>query len=188
MPRGPALECLWRGPCDGGAAGHAANRRGSCRMTVAGFDGELVVARRPMRGRAVFLDKDGTLIEKVPYNVDPKRVVLARGAGAALRDLKARGFRLIVVSNQAGVAMGRFGEHELAVVERRIQDSLAPSDAVIDAFYYCTHLPDAPSARYAVRCLCRKPQPGLLRRAARDLEDRSRGVLADRRRTRRRRG
>jgi histidinol-phosphate phosphatase family protein len=122
-----------------------------------------------MRTRAVFLDKDGTLIENVPYNVDPKRVVLARGAAAALRGLKARGFRLVVVSNQSGVAMGLFGEHELAAVERRIQQLLAPSGAEIDAFYYCTHLPDAASARYAVRCLCRKPQPGLLRRAARDL-------------------
>jgi histidinol-phosphate phosphatase family protein len=117
----------------------------------------------------VFLDKDGTLIENVPYNVDPRRVVLARGAGAALRGLRARGFRLVVVSNQAGVAMQKFGEHELAVVEQRIQQLLAPSGAAIDAFYYCPHLPNASDARYAMRCLCRKPQPGLLRRAAGEL-------------------
>jgi histidinol-phosphate phosphatase family protein len=122
-----------------------------------------------MRHRAVFLDKDGTLIENVPYNVDPRRVVLARGAGQALRGLKARGFRLVVVSNQSGVALGRFAEHDLAVVEGRIQELLAPSGAEIDAFYYCPHLPNAVNARYAMRCLCRKPQPGLLRRAAGDL-------------------
>lgn len=117
---------------------------------------------------AVFLDKDGTLIDDVPFNVDPARVTLALGAGAALRALKAHGFLLIVVSNQAGVAMGRFPLKALAGVERRILELLAPSGASIDAFYYCPHLPQAANVRYAVQCLCRKPQPGLLRRAARD--------------------
>jgi histidinol-phosphate phosphatase family protein len=120
--------------------------------------------------RAVFLDKDGTLIDDVPYNVDPERIALASGAGPALRELAARAFRLVVVSNQPGVALGRFGEHDLAAVERRIQELLAPSGVAIDAFYYCPHLPNAASARYAVRCLCRKPQPGLLQRAASELE------------------
>jgi histidinol-phosphate phosphatase family protein len=117
---------------------------------------------------AVFLDKDGTLIDDVPYNVDPRRVTLARGAGAALRALKSHGFLLIVVSNQAGVAMGRFPFHALAGVERRIQELLAPSGVGIDAFYYCPHLREAANVRYAIQCLCRKPQPGLLRRAARE--------------------
>jgi D-glycero-D-manno-heptose 1,7-bisphosphate phosphatase len=119
--------------------------------------------------RAVFLDKDGTLIENVPYNVDPRLVALARGAGPALRDVKSLGFRLVVVSNQPGVALERFGEPDLAAVEQRIQELLAPSGVAIDAFYYCPHLPTASVARYAVRCLCRKPQPGLLRRAASEL-------------------
>jgi D-glycero-D-manno-heptose 1,7-bisphosphate phosphatase len=121
-----------------------------------------------MRRVAVFLDKDGTLIDDVPFNVDPARVVLARGAGDALRALKMHGFLLIVVSNQSGVAMGRFSLQALAGVERRIQELLAPSGVAVDAFYYCPHLPQAANVRYAVRCLCRKPQPGLLRRAARD--------------------
>ena len=117
---------------------------------------------------AVFLDKDGTLIDDVPYNVDPARVTLVPGAGAALRALKAHGFLLAVVSNQSGVALGRFSLHSLAGVERRIQELLAPSRVSVDAFYYCPHLPQAVNVRYAVRCLCRKPQPGLLRQAARD--------------------
>ena len=121
-----------------------------------------------LKRAAVFLDKDGTLIDDVPYNVDPARVTLARGAGEALRALKAHGFRLIVVSNQAGVAMGRFPLQALLGVERRIQELLAPSGVAIDAFYYCPHLPQAANVRYAIRCLCRKPQPGLLRRAARE--------------------
>lgn len=118
--------------------------------------------------RAVFLDKDGTLIDDVPYNVNPLRVTLARGAGRALRALKEHGFLLVVVSNQPGVALARFPLQSLACVERRIQELLAASAVEIDAFYYCPHLPQAPNVRYAVRCLCRKPQPGLLRQAARD--------------------
>ena len=118
--------------------------------------------------RAVFLDKDGTLIDNVPYNVDPQRVSLARGAGGALRALKAHGFALVVVSNQPGIALGRFRLPALAAVEGRIQELLAPSSVAIDAFYYCPHLPQAANVRFAVRCLCRKPQPGLLRQAARD--------------------
>lgn len=122
-----------------------------------------------MSGRAVFLDKDGTLIDDVPYNVDPKRVTLAEGAGSALRELKAHGYSLIVVSNQAGVALGRFSLRALGAVEQRVQELLRPSGVAIDAFYYCPHLPQAPNVRFAVRCLCRKPQPGLLRQAAHDL-------------------
>jgi histidinol-phosphate phosphatase family protein len=121
-----------------------------------------------MTRRAVFLDKDGTLIEDVPYNVDPARVTLASGAGSALRELKLHGYSLIVVSNQAGVALGRFPLQALAAVERRIQELLRPCGVAIDAFYYCPHLPQAPNVRFDVQCLCRKPQPGLLRRAARD--------------------
>lgn len=120
--------------------------------------------------RAVFLDKDGTLIDDVPYNVDPQLVTLARGAGGALRALKAHGYLLVVVSNQSGVALGRFPLQALAAVERRIQELLASSGVAIDAFYYCPHLPYTANVRYAVRCLCRKPQPGLLRTAARDWE------------------
>ncbi|HSC14509.1 MAG TPA: HAD family hydrolase [Gammaproteobacteria bacterium] len=118
--------------------------------------------------RAVFLDRDGTLIDNVPHNVDPRRVTLARGAGGALRLLKTHGFLLVVVSNQPGVALGHFRLQALAAIERRIQELLAPSSVEIDAFYYCPHLPQSANVRFAVRCLCRKPQPGLLRRAARD--------------------
>lgn len=119
---------------------------------------------------AIFLDKDGTLIDDVPYNVDPLRVTLARGAGGALRELKAHGFSLVVVSNQPGVALGRFPLEALASVERRIQELLADSSVGIDAFYYCPHLPQSANVRYAVRCLCRKPQPGLLWQAAHQLK------------------
>src|SRR5688572_19629191 len=120
--------------------------------------------------RAVFLDRDGTLIDNVPYNVNPQRVTLVRGAGGALRLLKTQGFLLVVVSNQPGVALGHFQLSALAAVEHRIHELLAPSSSSveIDAFYYCPHLPQSANVRFAVRCLCRKPQPGLLRQAARE--------------------
>jgi D-glycero-D-manno-heptose 1,7-bisphosphate phosphatase len=110
---------------------------------------------------AIFLDKDGTLIENVPYNVDPALVTLSFGAGRALALLARAGFRLIVVSNQSGVADGRFELSALAAVESRIQELLAPWRVSIDAFYYCPH------AR-TLGCDCRKPAPGLLLRAARE--------------------
>lgn len=117
------------------------------------------VAPGTPRARAVFLDKDGTLIENVPYNVDPAFVVLTTGAATALRCLADRGFRLLVVSNQPGVADGRFPPSALGAVEQRIRSLLAPAGVSIDAFYYCIHSPEQ-------RCACRKPAPGLLRRAA----------------------
>lgn len=124
------------------------------------------------QNKAVFLDKDGTLVTNVPYNVDPARVELTFGAARALRRLADAGFALIVVSNQPGIAEGRFERGALDAVERRIQALLAEAGVAIDDFYYCPHLPVATSAagaptRRAPRpCRCRKPAPGLLHRAA----------------------
>jgi histidinol-phosphate phosphatase family protein len=111
--------------------------------------------------RAIFLDKDGTLIVDVAYNVDVRFVALAEGAARALARWAAAGFRLIVVSNQSGVADGRFSADALRAVERRIAELLAPAGVTIDAFYYCLHAADE-------GCACRKPAPGLVERAARE--------------------
>lgn len=110
---------------------------------------------------AVFLDKDGTLIEDVPYNVDPARIRLAPHAAQALRRLRGRGYRLIVVSNQSGVALGRFAESALDGVAHRLDELLTPHGAAPEAFYWCPHAPDD-------GCDCRKPLPGMLQRAARE--------------------
>jgi histidinol-phosphate phosphatase family protein len=118
--------------------------------------------------RAVFLDKDGTLIEDVPYNVDPAQIRLTPGAVEGLRLLRGAGFRLIVVSNQSGVARGYFPEAALAGVEAKLRELLAAGGAALDGFYYCPHHPGGSVAAYAVACDCRKPLPGLLLRAADD--------------------
>lgn len=119
-----------------------------------------------MSVKAVFLDKDGTLIEDVPYNVDPAAVRLAPGAGAALARLHALGYALIVVSNQAGVAHGYFAARALDAVYDRMRLLLAPHQAPLAGFYYCPHHPEGRVARYATPCACRKPAPGLLLAAA----------------------
>jgi histidinol-phosphate phosphatase family protein len=121
-----------------------------------------------MNQPAVFLDKDGTLVEDVPYNVDPTLIQLMPGAVEGLRALDAAGYRLIVVSNQSGVARGYFGEDALAVVERRLRELLCDASVELAGFYYCPHYPKGVVPAYAVVCECRKPAPGLLLRAARE--------------------
>jgi histidinol-phosphate phosphatase family protein len=121
-----------------------------------------------MDRRAVFLDKDGTLVEDVPYNVDPARIHLAAACAAGLRSLDAADYRLVVISNQSGVARGYFPEAALVAVGRRLHELLAGVGVPLAGFYYCPHHPDGQVSGYAGPCGCRKPQPGLLRRAAQD--------------------
>lgn len=121
------------------------------------------------RARAVFLDKDGTLIQNIPYNVDPARIVLAPGAVDALRALASAGYLIVVVSNQSGVARGLFDVSRLADVERALRDLLSHEGISLHGFYVCPHLPGGSVAEYAIACECRKPAPGLLLRAADEL-------------------
>ena len=118
---------------------------------------------------AVLLDKDGTLIEDVPYNVDPALIRLTPRADEGLGALHAAGYRLFVISNQSGVARGYFPEAALAAVEGRLRELLTELGVPLAGFYYCPHHPAGVVAGYAVTCDCRKPAPGLVRRAAADL-------------------
>lgn len=115
---------------------------------------------------AAFLDKDGTLIDDVPNNVDPVRIRLSRHAGAGLRLLRDLGFRLLLISNQSGVAHGLFPCTALDGVTKRLQALLAAEGVQLAGAYYCPHDPQGSEAAYAVPCGCRKPAPGLLLRAA----------------------
>lgn len=116
-----------------------------------------------MSSPAVFLDRDGTIIEETGYLSDPEKVALLPGAAEALVRLKAAGFRLVVLTNQSGVARGFFGEEELAAVNRRLDMELAGKGASIDAYYYCPHHPQYGTM---VDCDCRKPRTGMADRAA----------------------
>jgi D-glycero-D-manno-heptose 1,7-bisphosphate phosphatase len=116
----------------------------------------------------VFLDKDGTLVENVPYNVDPSLIRLTPGADVGLPRLSAAGLRLAVVSNQPGVAFGRFPESALSLVGEQLAELLAGIGVELSGFHYCPHHPEGSVPEYAVRCGCRKPAPGLIERAARE--------------------
>lgn len=116
--------------------------------------------------RAVFLDKDGTLIENVPYNVDPALIRLAPGAEEGLARLDRAGFALFVISNQSGVARGYFPESALEGVEARLRELLAVVGVRLAGFCYCPHHPEGSVARFAIACDCRKPAPGMILRIA----------------------
>ena len=115
---------------------------------------------------AVFLDKDGTLIPDIPYNVDPAQITLYPETGPALQRLKQSGYRLIVVSNQSGVARGYFEEAALGAVFDRINELLEPFEVRIDGFNYCANHPKGTVERYAIDCDRRKPKPGMLLESA----------------------
>ena len=114
---------------------------------------------------AIFLDKDGTLVIDVPYNVDPERIQLYPGVAAGVRQLHQAGYALVVVSNQSGVARGYFQESALGAVEERLRDLLG---VPLTGFYYCPHHPAGTVPEYAIACACRKPEPGMLLQAAAD--------------------
>ena len=121
-----------------------------------------------MSAPAIFLDKDGTLIENLPYNVDPARIRLAPDALQAASRLHRHGYVLVVVTNQAGVALGKFEERALKAVECRLRELLGEANVPLAGMYWCPHYPTGVVSRYAIDCACRKPNPGLLWKAARD--------------------
>jgi len=118
---------------------------------------------------AIFLDKDGTLIVDVPYNVDPAKICLSPGAAAGTRALHDAGYRLVVVTNQSGVARGFFPLSALVAVETTVRDLLAAAGVPLAGWYACPHHPAGTLPAYATDCDCRKPAPGMLLHAAHDL-------------------
>jgi D-glycero-D-manno-heptose 1,7-bisphosphate phosphatase len=120
----------------------------------------------PPRAPAVFIDKDGTLVENVPYNVDPAKLRFTAHAFEGLRRLGAAGFKLVVVTNQPGIAFHFFDRAALTRLQHAMETRLADEGIVLHGFYACPHAPAAPKT---AGCLCRKPAPGLLHQAARAL-------------------
>jgi D-glycero-D-manno-heptose 1,7-bisphosphate phosphatase len=118
--------------------------------------------------KAVFIDKDGTLIPNMPYNVNCSYIMLEEGVKSGLKLLMENDYRLVVVSNQSGIAHGLFEKEKLNAVLDKINELLHP-DAHIDHFYFCPHHPQGSVPKYAITCRCRKPQPGMLLEASRDL-------------------
>lgn len=123
-----------------------------------------------MRERAVFLDRDGTLVHPRHYPSRPEELCLYEGIDAELRRLQASGFRLIVITNQAGLAHGYFTTADLDRMHAHLTDELARHGVRLDGIYHCPHHPEGSVAELSIACHCRKPQPGMLLRAAADFD------------------
>jgi D-glycero-D-manno-heptose 1,7-bisphosphate phosphatase len=111
--------------------------------------------------RAAFLDRDGTIVEDPGFLHEPGKVRLLPGAGEAIHRLNAAGLLVVVVTNQSGIARGRYTAADYAAVERRLAELLTAHDAHIDGSYFCPHHPDVTGP-----CECRKPGVKLFRDAA----------------------
>ncbi len=120
--------------------------------------------------KAVFIDKDGALVDHIGGQAQPLRDALCCGAGAALRLLSRLDYRFFVVSTGAGIAHGHVDEDAMGPVAHRLADLLFRERLNLDGFYYCPHHPLGSVVRLAVDCFCRRPQPGLLLKAANDHE------------------
>ena len=127
---------------------------------------------------AVFLDRDGTLIEERGYLDRLDLLTIFPWTADALRLLRRAGFATVVVTNQSAIARRIIDEAFLRSVHRELDARLARGGGTIDAYYYCPHLADAPDERYRRACRCRKPGPGMIEQACRDLElDPARSVM-----------
>jgi D-glycero-D-manno-heptose 1,7-bisphosphate phosphatase len=129
---------------------------------------EILSAEKTMN-KAVFLDRDGTVNEEVGYLRDLAKLVLLPGAAQAIRRMNEAGFKVVLVTNQSGVARGYFPENLVHETHARLDAMLKKEGARIDAIYYCPHHPTAGNSRFTVDCDCRKPRTGLIDRAVRDL-------------------
>jgi D-glycero-D-manno-heptose 1,7-bisphosphate phosphatase len=123
-----------------------------------------------MKRRAVFIDRDGTLSEEVGYINHPSRFLLFPYAAAAVKLLNDQEWLAVIITNQAGVARGYFDEAMIQTVHDNLKLELQSAGARIDGIYYCAHHPSVGEPPYRQDCDCRKPKPGLIKRAAADLD------------------
>ncbi|UKT62597.1 D-glycero-alpha-D-manno-heptose-1,7-bisphosphate 7-phosphatase [Pedobacter mucosus] len=115
--------------------------------------------------KAIFLDKDGTVIPNIPYNVNPDLITLNDGVAKGLKLLQ-QDFIFIIISNQDGVAYGKFGTEEVDVVMDKLNSLCQENDVYLSGFYFCPHHPDGKVEPYNIVCDCRKPLAGMLLSAA----------------------
>jgi D-glycero-D-manno-heptose 1,7-bisphosphate phosphatase len=119
--------------------------------------------------RAVFVDRDGTLIRDVGHLCRPDQLEVLPRVPEALRLLNDNGFKVVVVTNQSVIARGRLTEDQLVEIHRQLFDSLAQLGGKVDGVYYCPHHPTEGLGSYRSTCDCRKPNTGMIRRAATEL-------------------
>jgi len=129
-----------------------------------------------MKNKAVFLDRDGVINEIIyhqemgiidsPFNV--KQFELLPNVGKAINKLHSLGFKVIIVSNQPGIAKNHFTMEKFEEIRSKMKEELMKTDSYIDAEYYCFHHPEAKLEKYKKICECRKPKPGMLLKAAKE--------------------
>ena len=118
----------------------------------------------------MFIDRDGTLVEEAGYLSSLDRLVFFPYSVDAIRQLNRAGFAVVVITNQAGIARGIVTEQFVETTHKYISERLAAGGARVDGYYHCPHHPDGVVEAFRATCECRKPQPGLLRRAGVDLD------------------
>ena len=131
------------------------------------FASQPVPTGQPATKTAIFLDRDGVIVEDVDFLTNPAQLRILPNTARALQLLRDR-FYIIVVTNQSGIARGLLTEDNLLDIHSELVRRLAGEGAILDALYYCPHLPEATVQAYQVECDCRKPKPGMLLQAKRD--------------------
>lgn len=116
----------------------------------------------------IFFDRDGTLNTEVDFLSRPEDLELIPHAAQAIREANHFGLKVFIITNQSGIARGLFTETDLAAVHERLLTLLAREGARVDGIYYCPHHPDYGIPRYRKLCSCRKPKPGMLRKAVKE--------------------
>lgn len=118
------------------------------------------------KNKAVFLDRDGTIVVHEHYLSSPDQLKLLPNAAEGIRLFREHGYLIIVVTNQSGVARGFFDEERLLLIHKRLMEMLEEEGVVIDGIYYCPHHAEGVIEQYKIHCDCRKPSPGMLLDAA----------------------
>jgi D-glycero-D-manno-heptose 1,7-bisphosphate phosphatase len=119
--------------------------------------------------KAIFLDRDGTINEEMGYINHPSRLVIFPFVAESIRLIREAGYKAVVITNQAGIARGYFKESVLQEVHARMNRILKEQGAELDGLYFCPHHPTEGAAPYRMDCNCRKPKPGMVLQAQKDL-------------------
>lgn len=122
-----------------------------------------------MQNKIVFLDRDGTINIEKNYLYKISEFEFLPGVTDGLKRLQHAGYKLVVITNQSGIARGFYSEHDIKKLHTWMTNQLQEKDIHIAAIYYCPHLPDASIKKYQVNCSCRKPKTGLFWQAIEDL-------------------
>jgi D-glycero-D-manno-heptose 1,7-bisphosphate phosphatase len=116
----------------------------------------------------IFFDRDGTLNTEVDFLSRPEELELIPRSARAIREANEFGVKVFIITNQSGIARSLFSEADLAAVHKRLLTLLAREGAHVDGIYFCPHHPDYGTPRYRKLCSCRKPKPGMLRKAVKE--------------------